>query len=106
MGFSSKHTAVGGHSLLQGIFPTQRSNPSLLHRQAGSLRSEPPGEDVQMRPQRFQGLRNLRLLSALRSQSCSRCETAATCPVPPEARPPVLGNYYQREQATHTPASL
>ena len=45
MGFSSKNTAVGGHSLLQGIFPTQRSNRSLLLWQAGSLQSEPPGKD-------------------------------------------------------------
>ena len=26
-----KHTGVGCHALLQGIFPTQRLNPSLLH---------------------------------------------------------------------------
>ena len=26
-----KNTGVGGHSLLQGIFPTQGSNPGLLH---------------------------------------------------------------------------
>ena len=26
-----KNTAVGCHSLLQGVFPTQGSNPSLLH---------------------------------------------------------------------------
>ena len=26
-----KNTGVGGHALLQGIFPTQRSNPGLLH---------------------------------------------------------------------------
>ena len=26
-----KNTGVGCHALLQGIFPTQRSNPSLLH---------------------------------------------------------------------------
>ena len=35
-----KNTAVGCHALLQGIFPTQRSNPHLLcllHWQAGSL---------------------------------------------------------------------
>ena len=30
MGFSSKNTAVGCHFLLQGIFPTQGSNSSLL----------------------------------------------------------------------------
>ena len=31
MGFSSKSTGVGYHFLLQGIFPTQGSNLSLLH---------------------------------------------------------------------------
>ena len=30
-GFSSKNTGVGCHTLLQGIFPTQGSNPGLLH---------------------------------------------------------------------------
>ena len=29
--FSGKNTGVGWHSLLQGIFPTQGSNPGLLH---------------------------------------------------------------------------
>ena len=31
MGFFRKNTGVGSHSLLQGIFPTQRSNLGLLH---------------------------------------------------------------------------
>ena len=31
MEFSSKNTGAGCHSLLQGIFPTQGSNPGLLH---------------------------------------------------------------------------
>ena len=38
---------VGCHALLQGIFPTQGSNPCLLcllHWQAGSLPLIPPGE--------------------------------------------------------------
>ena len=26
-----RNTGVGGHALLQGIFPTQGSNPGLLH---------------------------------------------------------------------------
>ena len=26
-----KNTEVGGHALLQGIFPSQRSDPGLLH---------------------------------------------------------------------------
>ena len=37
MGFSSKNTGMGCLSLLQGIFPTQRLKPSLLHWQADSL---------------------------------------------------------------------
>ena len=42
-----KNTAVGHHALLQGILPTQGSNPHLLrllHQQAGSLLLEPAGK--------------------------------------------------------------
>ena len=41
------NTGVGCHAPLQGIFPTQESNPRLLyllHWQAGSLLLAPPGE--------------------------------------------------------------
>ena len=31
MGFSGENTGVGCHFLLQRIFPTQESNPGLLH---------------------------------------------------------------------------
>ena len=31
MEFSSKNSGVGSHSLLQGFFPNQGSNPGLLH---------------------------------------------------------------------------
>ena len=42
-----KNTGVGSHFLLQGIFPTQGSNLlRLLHWQAGSLSSEPPGKPI------------------------------------------------------------
>ena len=44
---SCKNTGVGCHALLQGIFPTQGSNSSLLsllHWQAGSLPLVPPGK--------------------------------------------------------------
>ena len=37
MGFPSKNTGVGCHSLLQGVFPTQGSNLCLLHWQVDSL---------------------------------------------------------------------
>ena len=42
-----KNTGVGCHALLQGIFPIQGSNPSLLyllHWQVGYLPPEPPGK--------------------------------------------------------------
>ena len=42
-----KNTGVGCHALLQGIFPTQGSNPhllGLLHWQAGSLPLVQPGK--------------------------------------------------------------
>ena len=42
-----KNLGVGCHALLQGIFPTQGSNPCLLHLlhwQAGSLPLVPPGK--------------------------------------------------------------
>ena len=42
-----KNTGVGCHALLQGIFPTQGSNPHLLrllHWQTGSLPLSPPGK--------------------------------------------------------------
>ena len=42
--FLGKNMAVGCLFLLQGIFPTQKSNPGLLHWQADSLPSEPPGK--------------------------------------------------------------
>ena len=45
--FPGKNTGEGFHFLLQGIFPTQRSNPRLLHLlhwQAGSLPPAPPGK--------------------------------------------------------------
>ena len=41
-----EYWGVGYHFLLQGIFPTQGSNPGLLHWQADSLPSEPPGKPL------------------------------------------------------------
>ena len=48
--FLGKNTGVGCHFLLQGIFPTQRSNPRLLHLlhwQPCSLPLVPPGKPHQ-----------------------------------------------------------
>ena len=47
--YSGKTTAVGCLALLQGIFPTQKSNPRLLYLlpwQAGSLPLAPPGKPL------------------------------------------------------------
>ena len=44
MDFPGKNIGVGCHSLLQGIFPTQGSNPGLLYWQVDTLPSEPPGK--------------------------------------------------------------
>ena len=43
-GFSSKNTGVGCHALLQGIFPTQGSNPGSPALQVDSLPAELPGK--------------------------------------------------------------
>ena len=48
MDSSDMNTGVSCHALLQGIFPTQGSNPRLLrllHWQAGSFPLAPPGEN-------------------------------------------------------------
>ena len=42
--FPGKNTGVGCHFLLQGIFPTQGSNPGLPHCSQTLLPSEPPGK--------------------------------------------------------------
>ena len=44
MKFSRKNTRMGSHSLLQGIFLTQGSNPDLPTFHADSLPAEPPGK--------------------------------------------------------------
>ena len=48
-GSLDKDTEAGCHALLQGIFPTQASNPGLLrllHWQVGSLSLAPPGKPI------------------------------------------------------------
>ena len=43
-----KNTGVGCHAILQGICPTQGSNPDFLHCRPVSLPSEPPGKPIYM----------------------------------------------------------
>ena len=47
MGFFQARILESCHFLLQGIFPTQGSNPQLLHLQVDSLLLEPPGKSIQ-----------------------------------------------------------
>ena len=47
--FPGKNTGVGHHFLLQGIFPTQGSNPGLLHWQVDSLLTKLWGKPIAMR---------------------------------------------------------
>ena len=44
-----QNTGVGSLSLLQGIFPTQGSNPGLPTLQADSLQAEPQGKPIIIR---------------------------------------------------------
>ena len=44
--FPGKNIGVGCHFLYQGTFSTQGSNPSLLHWQANSFTTEPPGKTL------------------------------------------------------------
>ena len=46
MGFQGKSTGVGCHFLLQGIFPTQGSNPGLLSCRQTLLPFEPPEKSI------------------------------------------------------------
>ena len=53
-----QNTGVGSCSLLQGIFPTQGSNSSLLpflHWQVDSLPAELPGNDMDIKYQSLSG---------------------------------------------------
>ena len=49
-----KNTGVVCHALLYGIFPTQRSNPCLLHWQAGSLLLAPQEKGLDSIPEQAQ----------------------------------------------------
>ena len=57
-----KNIGVGCHALLQGIFPTQRSNAGLLcllHWQVGSLPPAPPGKPLFSLTADYSGHKNL-----------------------------------------------
>ena len=69
-----KCTEVGCHALLQGIFPTQVSNPHLLyllHWQAGSLPLEPHGKSYAFVQKYLKGLSTWH--SQESAYQCRRC---------------------------------
>ena len=74
-----KNTGMGCHALLQGIFPTQGSNPCLLcllHWQAGSLPLAPPGKYTSVKSDLFPPVLIIQLplgLSCLYSVMMSDC---------------------------------
>ena len=72
--FPGKNTGAGCHFLLQGIFPVRGSNPHLLHWQADSLPSEPPGKP-QNGTQRKPKVTSLSVLSRLDLQLLSKLHT-------------------------------
>ena len=99
--FPEKNAGVGCHFLLQGILPTQGSNPGLLHWQAGSLLSEPPGKPTPSRRIPEVGklllfyvliLSSLNLAQESRRQTCiGQSEVAPSCPTlsnPLDCSPP------------------
>ena len=56
--FPDKNTGVGGHALLQGVFPTQESKLylcPLLHWQVGSLPLWPPGKPWEQNEEQGEG---------------------------------------------------
>ena len=67
--FSGQNTGVDSHSLLQGIFPTQGSNPGLPHCRR-TLPSEIPGKPK---------LRGLQKLKEQRNDPPGASETAQLC---------------------------
>jgi len=63
-----KNTGVVCHALLQGIFPTHKLHPGILHwwlRQMDSLLSEPPGKPKNTRASRLSLLKGIFLSQEL-----------------------------------------
>ena len=57
--FTGNNTGVGCHFLLQGIFPTQGSNPGLPHCRQMLLPSEPPGKSLLLSSNTYQRVDSL-----------------------------------------------
>ena len=57
--FPGNNTGVGCHFLLQGIFPTQGSNPGLPHCRQMLLPSEPPGKSLLLSSNTYQRVDSL-----------------------------------------------
>ena len=75
-----KNTGVGYHALLQGIIPTQGSNPDLLrllHWQAGSLPLVLPGKPSKL----LTILHSPAQCPLLSSPLCASCSPSMCCPI-------------------------
>ena len=68
--FPGKNTGAGCHFLLQGIFPTQGSNPPFLHWQADSSTTEPPGKPTCMPQVVLKCMHTLSIGFAVISEAC------------------------------------
>ena len=70
---AGKNTGVASNALLQGVFPTQESDPHLLrllHLQAGSSPPAPPGEPIlELRMDRYRQVLSLRKWKLLSGDS-------------------------------------
>ena len=80
--FSDKSTGVSWYFLLQGIFPTQGSNPRLLcllHWQAGSLPAEPTSKYTKVISSCVEHIRGLVYLRRL-SKVMPAVEILTKCP--------------------------
>ena len=95
--FPGKNTGVSCHVLLQGIFPTQGSNPhllNLLHWQVGSLPLAPPGKPGT----RFSSVQSSR---SVVSDSLRPHELQHTRPPCPSPTPGVYSNSCPLSQWCH-----
>ena len=100
-----KNTGVGCHFLLQGIFPTQESNPCLfclLHWQEGSLPLGPPGK-----PNNLLGIKYIKphlTLGLFKNTYSLVAQSVKNLPAVQETRVRSLGweDPLEKEMATHS----
>ena len=99
-GFRGKHTGVGCHFLLQGIFLTQGLNPCLLHWAGSFFTTEPPGKPTVLGNKgKIPGVTRIRV-TAMGQRGEVGC-TSLTVPRPPASS----GVPLQHGHSMHNPSS-